>query len=66
MKKHFAWRPHLDRDPLFNPFVPSERKPILDHVSLDEAYGDEVENAEASAAPAADAPNENDPPTDPR
>ena len=62
MRKHFAWRPHLDRDPLFNPFVPSERTPRLDRVSLDEAYGDEVENAEDSAA-SADVPSESDPPS---
>ena len=50
MRRHFAWRPHLDRDPLFNPFVPSERRPIVEHVGTDETY-DESESQENLAAP---------------
>jgi hypothetical protein len=51
MRRHFAWRPHLDRDPLFNPFVPSERRPIVEHIGTDETFNDEAEsheNVEAS------------------
>ena len=53
MKKHFAWRPHLDRDPLFNPFIPSERTPLTGKVEISEAYGDDTVNDEA--APSSDA-----------
>ncbi len=45
MKTHFAWRPHLDRDALFNPFIPSERQSSLGHVELSEAYGDDTQTA---------------------
>ena len=45
MKTHFAWRPHLDRDALFNPFIPSERQSTMGHVELSEAYGDDVKTA---------------------
>ncbi len=45
MKTHFAWRPHLDRDALFNPFIPSERQSTMGHVDLSEAYGDDVKTA---------------------
>ena len=35
MKGHRPWQPHLDRDPLFNPFVPSTVRPLVsDHVEL--------------------------------
>jgi len=57
MKKHFAWRPHLDRDPLFNPFVPSEHRPGFDHIELAETYGEESEATEEST-PSAEAPSE--------
>lgn len=46
MKTHFAWRPHLDRDALFNPFIPSERQTKLGHVELSEAYGDDTQTTE--------------------
>jgi hypothetical protein len=55
MKSHFAWRPHLDRDSLFNPFAPSERTPTLGNVRLSEAYGDEVVNPEDSPPQIAEA-----------
>lgn len=42
MNKHFAWRPHLDRNSLFNPYVPSERKPELEHIDITEA-GEEAQ-----------------------
>ncbi len=58
MKSHFAWRPHLDRDSLFNPFVPSERTPTLGNVRLSEAYGDDVVNAEEAPPQAAEASSE--------
>ncbi len=45
MKTHFAWRPHLDRDSLFNPFIPSERQSTMGHVELSEAYGDDTQTA---------------------
>jgi hypothetical protein len=45
MKTHFAWRPHLDRDSLFNPFIPSERQATMGHVVLSEAYGDDTQTA---------------------
>jgi hypothetical protein len=45
MKTHFAWRPHLDRDNLFNPFIPSERQWTMGHVELSEAYGEAVKTA---------------------
>jgi hypothetical protein len=56
MSKHFAWRPHLDRDPLFNPFIPSERGHKLHSIELAEAYGDEGEVEDS--APSAEAPSE--------
>jgi hypothetical protein len=49
MKFHRPWQPHLDRDPLFNPFVPSTDRPIVDdHVELtpDESEQEEQEAAE--------------------
>jgi hypothetical protein len=48
MKTHFAWRPHLDRDALFNPFIPSERQTKMGHVELSEAYGDDTQTAAES------------------
>lgn len=45
MKTHFAWRPHMDRDTLFNPFVPTERQSKMGHVELSEAYGEDVKTA---------------------
>ena len=44
MKAHRPWQPHLDRDPLFNPFVPSTVRPIVDdHVELAPDEGEEGE-----------------------
>ena len=45
MKTHFAWRPHLDRDSLFNPFVPTERQSKMGRVTLSEAYGEDGKTA---------------------
>jgi hypothetical protein len=50
VKTHFAWRPHLDRDALFNPFIPSERQTTLGRVDLSEAYGDDTETTQERAA----------------
>ena len=61
MKSHYAWRPHLDRDSLYNPFAPSERTPTLGHVQLSEAYGDDVTNTETPEPTATEATAENDP-----
>ena len=44
MKAHRPWQPHLDRDPLFNPFVPTTVRPQTDdHVELapEDEEGDE-------------------------
>jgi hypothetical protein len=60
MKSHFAWRPHLDRDSLFNPFVPSERTPPLGEVKLSEAYGDDVVNPGESPPQGAEASSGNE------
>ncbi len=30
MKAHRPWQPHLDRDPLFNPFVPTTVRPFAE------------------------------------
>ena len=49
MKFHRPWQPHLDRDPLFNPFVPTTVRPIVsDHVELapDESEEEEQQTAE--------------------
>ncbi len=57
MKKHVAWRPHIDRDPLLNPFVPSEHTHKLEDTELDEVHADELdvgeEEEQSSAEPAA-------------
>ena len=50
MKTHFAWRPHLDRDALFNPFRPSERQTTMGHVELSEAYGDDTPTSDETVA----------------
>lgn len=35
MKFHRPWQPHLDSDPLFNPFIPTTVRPLTDdHVEL--------------------------------
>jgi hypothetical protein len=48
MKFHRPWQPHLDRDPLFNPFIPTTVRPIVDdHVEL---APDESEQEEQQAA----------------
>jgi len=77
MKTHFAWRPHLDRDALFNPFIPSERQSPMGHVNLSDAWGDDTQtaaetlesgpaemNTEAAAAPLPDSPDAPDPKTE--
>ena len=48
MKFHRPWQPHLDRDPLFNPFIPTTVRPIVeDHVEL---MPDESEEGEQQAS----------------
>ena len=52
MRPHRPWQPHLDRDPLFNPFVPTTVRPFVeDHVEL---TPEEEEGEEKSAEGAAD------------
>lgn len=49
MKGHRPWQPHLDRDPLFNPFVPTTVRPFgNDHVEFapEEAEEDEEQASE--------------------
>jgi hypothetical protein len=49
--RHFAWRPRLDSDPLFNPFVPStDRRLQIDRIDLGETR-EEQEQAEVPQEP---------------
>ena len=44
MKSHRPWQPHLDRDPLFNPFIPTTVRPLVnDHVELSPEEGEETD-----------------------
>jgi hypothetical protein len=37
MKTHHVWWPHLDREPIFNPFVPTtQQRPTEDRAELTE------------------------------
>lgn len=48
MKSHRPWQPHLDSDPLFNPFVPTTVRPLVnDHVELEP---EEAEESDETAA----------------
>jgi len=47
MKTHHPWWPHLDRDPIFNPFVSiTERRPTEDWI---EFYDEEEEESDERA-----------------
>lgn len=48
MKSHQVWWPHLDRAPIFNPFIPvTERRATNDRIEFPEA--EESAGAEARA-----------------
>jgi|GEM_PF-2393049 len=55
--KTYAWRPHLDRDSLFNPFNrATERGPRLERMQIADAHTEEADrpvepNASAAAEP---------------
>jgi hypothetical protein len=49
MKSHRPWRPHLDSDPLFNPFVPTTVHRFVDE-GVELAPADEEEGDEPAAA----------------
>jgi hypothetical protein len=49
MKTHHVWWPHMDREPLFNPFVPvtQQRQPTPQPIDADEEQAhDEIESHE--------------------
>jgi hypothetical protein len=48
MKAHRPWQPHLDRDPLFNPFVPTTVRPLVD-AHVEQVTPDESEESEEQA-----------------
>jgi hypothetical protein len=43
MKMHHVWWPHMDREPLFNPFVPvtQQRQPSAEPERIDAAEEEE-------------------------
>jgi len=45
MKTHHVWWPHMDREPLFNPFVPvtQQRYPAAEGERIDSAEEQEQE-----------------------
>jgi hypothetical protein len=50
MKTHHVWWPHMDREPLFNPFVPvtHQRYPAPEPINADEEQeGEEIQSNEA-------------------
>jgi hypothetical protein len=48
MKSHTVWWPHLDRAPIFNPFIPvTERRATNDRIEFTEA--EQAADAEAPA-----------------
>jgi hypothetical protein len=51
MNKHHVWWPHLDREPLFNPFVPvtQQRYPTSEAERIDSAE-EEAPNEEAPSS----------------
>ena len=52
MKFHRPWQPHLDRDPLFNPFIPTTVRPIVyDHVELSPEESEEEEQQASEQMP---------------
>lgn len=53
MKTHHPWWPHLDRDPIFNPFVSvTGRRPTSDRIEVSDA--EEEEGDERAAEPPGD------------
>jgi hypothetical protein len=57
MKAHRPWQPHLDREPLFNPFVPTTVRPLVEE-------GVELAPAEDEQAKE-QSPEEGEPPVEP-
>jgi hypothetical protein len=53
MRSRRPWQPHLDRDPLFNPFVPTTARPLVDdHVEFTpEEEGEEGDEQTAEQMP---------------
>jgi hypothetical protein len=45
MKAHRPWQPHLDRDPLFNPFIPTTVRPFVEE-GVELAAAEEEESGE--------------------
>lgn len=55
MKTHHVWWPHMDREPLFNPFVPAtqQRYPEPEPINADEEeQASEEMQADAGQDPA--------------
>jgi hypothetical protein len=51
MKTHHPWWPHLDRDPIFNPFVSVvERRPTSDRIELSDTEEDQGDEREVEHA----------------
>jgi hypothetical protein len=49
MKTHHVWWPHMDREPLFNPFVPvtQQRQPTSEPINAEEEQADdEIQSTE--------------------
>lgn len=55
MTRHFAWRPQVDRDPLFNPFIPLDQ--TRDRARLEE-YDDGLEDVEDTTAASGSVPGD--------
>ena len=59
MKSHTVWRPHLDREPIFNPFVPTtERHWTSDRIELPESEESTEPEVPAQAPPELKDPDE--------
>jgi hypothetical protein len=56
MKTHHVWWPHMDREPLFNPFVPvtQQRHPEPEPIDL----GEEEHEQPNEETPSAEAPGD--------
>ena len=55
---HHPWRPHLDREPLLNPFAPvTQHSPIFDRVELAETEEEEDEGPLDPALETTDSPS---------
>jgi hypothetical protein len=59
MKSHTVWWPHLDRAPIFNPFIPvTERRSATDRIEFPEAEESTDAEAPAQAPPEAREPDD--------